>query len=193
MTKDQYKNLTDQELVREYLKDKKEEVFAEIYNRYNGLIFHYMRKFLYYCHYDEIRELLSEVFIKVYLNIRNLKDLVTFKSWVYQIAHNICINYLKTKKHIADNSDEILEATADKNVNIEGRAVDNEMMEIINAKMNTFDDDTREILVCKFFNHLTYEEIAELQGIPERSVKYKMKTALEKLGDKLKSAGFFNE
>lgn len=193
MNKNEYKNVSDEDLVREYLTDKKEEVFAEIYTRYNGLIFHYMRKFLYYCHYDEIRELLSEVFIKVYLNVRTLKDLKTFKGWIYQIAHNICINYLKTKKTIADNSDEILEATADKNVNIEGRAVDNEMLQIVNEKMSSFDDDVREILVFKFYNHLTYEEISETLGIPVRSVKYKMKTALEKLGDKLKSAGFFDE
>jgi RNA polymerase sigma factor (sigma-70 family) len=193
LNKSEYKNLSDEDLVREYFKDKKEEIFAEIYTRYNGLIFHYMRKFLYYCHYDEIRELLSEVFIKVYLNIRTLKDLKTFKGWMYQIAHNICINYLKSKKHIADNSDEILEATADNNVNIEGHVVDSEMMEIVNSKMSSFEDDVREILVFKFYNHLTYEEISELLGIPVRSVKYKMKIALEKLGDKLKAAGFFND
>lgn len=193
MNKADYAGWSDQDLVREYLKDRKDELFSEIYKRYNGLIFHYMRKFLYYSHYDEIRELLSEVFVKVYLNIASLKDLSLFKSWIYQIAHNICVNFIKNKRPVAEHSEEILEALPDKQVNLENKVLEDELLALVNSKINAFEDDIREILVFKFFNHLTYEEIAGLQGVPVRSVKYKMKVALEKLGDKLKSAGFFDE
>ncbi|MDD5067740.1 MAG: RNA polymerase sigma factor [bacterium] len=190
-TKD-LKNLLDEELVSQYIIDKSEQVFEELYRRYNDRIFNYMKRFLYFSPEDIVRELLAEVFIKVYLNIVHLKDLKSFKSWIYHIAHNICINHIKSQKDTVRGGQEILEATADKRVDIEKELLDKEVREFLSEQIRHFDDQTREIVIFKFYQSLTYEEISELIHIPVRSIKYKMKVALEKLSTKLKGAGYVN-
>lgn len=192
MKRADWNNCTDEDLVRSYLDQKDEDIFGELYVRYNDRIFSYMRKFLYYAPEDIIEELLSEVFIRVYLNMARLKEAGSFKSWIYHIAHNICINYIRSQKDTVRDGQEILESTADKRVDIEKEAEENEIREFIAEQLKEFDDETREVVIFKFYNGLTYEEIAEMTRQPVRSLKYRMKLALEKLSVKLKSAGYMN-
>lgn len=155
------------------------------------MIFTYIKRFLYYSSEDIIIDLLDEVFIKVYLKLPHLKDKKLFKSWLYRIAHNLCVDYIKTKKaEILDNKD-ILNQTIDKRINIEKEYMDNELMEYMINAIEHFSSDIRAIIIFKFFQGLTFDEISEIVKTPVRTIKFKLRNALSELGAKLKQEGFY--
>ncbi|MBN1897222.1 MAG: sigma-70 family RNA polymerase sigma factor [Spirochaetes bacterium] len=187
--KRRWKHLADEDLVKEYLVHKEESVFSEIYTRYNDRIFNYMKKYIYYCPEDIIQELLAEVFIKVYLNISTIKDVKSFKSWIYHIAHNITVNFIKGQKEVYTDADNILPQAEDKRINIEEEFMDNEVREFVFNEIKKYDDKIRELIIFKFYHNLTFDEISDITHIPLRTLKYKLKHALIDLGEKLKQAG----
>ena len=71
------------------------EKFALLMDRYEKKLFRYGQKFLY--NQNNTEDLLQEVFLKAYQNIRSFDASQKFSSWVYRIAHNAFINELKKK------------------------------------------------------------------------------------------------
>lgn len=191
MEKRRLENLSEVQLIERFLKYREDEVFEEMYKRYSDRIYNYMKRFLYRIPDDMIRELLNEVFIKVYINLEQLKELSTFKKWIYSIAHNICINYLKTQNYIAKLDSSTLETISDKRIDIEKEYINNEIREFIFNEILKLEDELREIVILKFYQNLTYEEISDIMKIPVRTLKYKMRNALDILGKKLKTAGLY--
>lgn len=186
-----WKNVAEQELIEEYLLQENDEIFKEIYNRYKDVIFTYVKRFLCYSSDDIILDLVDEIFIKVYLKLPHLKDSRYFKNWIYRIAHNLCVDYIKSKKHEILDGNDFLNQTEDKRVNIEGDYIDNEMTEYLLNAINDFSSEVRSIIILKFFQGLTFNEISEILKIPIRTLKYKLRQALLKLGEKLKKEGLY--
>ncbi len=192
MNKDEYKNLSDIKIIEKFIEKKDDKIFEEIYKRYNKRIYSYMKRFLFYLSEDIIQELLNDVFIKVYLNLSSLKNFNTFKRWLYQIAHNICIDYLKSQQYRSAehyNFDYMI----DRRIDIEKDYMEKELRKFVFQEISKLNDDVREIIILKFYHSLTYEEISDITNIPIPTLKYKLKEALTTLNRKLKAEGFINE
>ncbi len=188
MKKKEWVNFTDEQLIKKFLKIKNEEIFKELYERYNKRIYNYMKKVLYYSSDFIIEELVNDVFVKVYLNIESLKKILSFKSWVYKIAHNICVNYIKSSKP----EQQIIEDTViDKNIDLEKDIIAAEIREFMFNELLKLEPISRELVILKFFHNLTYEEISSILNISLRTLKYKMKDILLKLNEKFKNAGIY--
>ena len=69
------------------------ELYSEIIRRYEQKLAHYLRKFV--SSPDELEDILQETFIKIYRNLNDFDADRKFSSWVYRIAHNEAVNYLK--------------------------------------------------------------------------------------------------
>lgn len=190
MGKREYQHLHDTDLVKEYLKDENDIIFREIYLRYNKKIFYYIKKYLYYESHDIIEEIVNDVFIKIYVNISKLKNIDKFRSWVYQIAHNRCVNHIEaqhSRKEFSLLSDQILDKKAD----FEEHFLENELLSFVFKEISKFDDKIREVIVLKYYQNLTYNEISEVTNISVRSLKYIIKKTFIKIDNKLKRAGFY--
>lgn len=188
MKQQEYQDLSDQELIQKYLENKNDDIFKILYQRYNKKIFYYIKKYLYYLSHDLIEELTSEVFVRVYLNLEKLRDRDKFRSWIYLIAHNQCVNFIKSehsKKEIHNLSEEII----DNRSNMEEKCQEKELKQFIFHEINKLDNKTRELVILKFYQNLTYEEIEEIVGITVRSLKYKLKNVLKDLNKKLIKEG----
>jgi len=99
--KSNFEKLDDFTLLKEYLKSNDDKLFEELYKRYNKRIYNYMKFILQYIPEDLVMDLTDEVFISAYIGLKRLTDLksnFSFKSWLYRIAHNVSINYLKSHK-----------------------------------------------------------------------------------------------
>ncbi len=151
-----------------------------------------MKKYLYFSPVDIVEELLTEVFIKVYLHISKKYEIRSFKSWIYRVAHNICVNYIKSQKNMAKDGDSVLSTIVDNRIDIEKQYLDDEIRKIIFNEIKDLKHEIREIIVFKFYHDLTYNEISEITNIPIRTLKYKLKNVLIELGVKLKKKGLYN-
>jgi RNA polymerase sigma-70 factor, ECF subfamily len=185
-------NYNDSELINLYITNKDNDAFKVLYNRYKDNIYNYIKNFLFYAPLEVIHEILNETFIEMYLNLFKLNNFDAFKPWLYQIARYKCIHYIKERKRtktvplIEDESNHLL----DHRVNLEKDIIEVEMRKFLLKQIGNLDDKNREIVILKFFNKLTYEDIAKMTGIPIRTLKRNMNKIFYLLKEKLLQGGY---
>lgn len=119
---------------------------------------------------DGALDVLQEVWVKVFRNIRNLKDPGSLRSWLYSIAHGAAVdrirkNYSREQAEKAQFED-FLEA--------EEPSFDGEDAAAVHAALNQIGLHHREVLVLHFLEDLSIAEIAEVVGCSEGTVKSRL-------------------
>jgi RNA polymerase sigma-70 factor (ECF subfamily) len=165
---------SDQDLVKE-VQNGDVKAFSAIVERYEPKLQRYARKFLF--GYEDSADLVQEVFIKAYINIKSFDLSRSFSPWIYRIAHNEFINEIKKRGRepmsIFD-SDTILphivgKQTADEDLHKK------ETREIIEKCLEKINPKYREPLVLYYFEELGYKEIAEIMHIPVSTIGIRLK------------------
>lgn len=146
------------------------EQFSRLLERYEKKITRYARKFL--SHPDDVKDIVQDVFIKAYVNIKSFDPSRRFSPWIYRIAHNEFINALKKKKSekISFIDFDVLlphpaaRETADMDV---GRK---DLRRLLDGFLEKMPVKYREPLVLYYFEEMGYREIGEVIHIPLSTV-----------------------
>jgi len=85
-------NLSDEQLAVA-IREKDQELYGEIIRRYQGKLSRYLRRFV--VNEDELDDVLQNVFIKAYRNLYGFDEKRKFSSWIYRIAHNEALNWIR--------------------------------------------------------------------------------------------------
>ena len=183
------KELTDSQLV-EIVRNSDQERYGEIIERYQGKLFAYLYRLI--GSYDEAQDLLQNVFIKVYRNLQSYDVNRKFSSWIYRIAHNEAVNYIKRKSLKRFIPWEDIAATKDKleMVSLEERAdkawLKKEVKKEVNSAIDRLPFKYKQVLLLKYFSDNSYEEISEILGKPVNTVGTLISRAKKKLSEELK-------
>ncbi len=164
MSKKFQKN-TDEELAQ--IANGNIDAFEELISRYETKLSRYIARIANFSE-EENEEILQEIFIKVWKNINSFSADLKFSSWIYRIAHNETISIFRKAKSrgistqvelteelfIPDKIDFVKELD-DK---ISSQNIQNILLEM--------DTKSREILVLKFLEEQSYEEISDILKLP---------------------------
>jgi RNA polymerase sigma-70 factor (ECF subfamily) len=170
-----YKNAlsdkTDEELVAQTLKNK--EFFAYLIDRYENKLYNYIRR-ITNIPPDEAEDVLQDVFIKVFRNLNDFDQDLKFSSWMYRIAHNQVISNFRKRKARAENysielSEGLIQTLAG-NLDIEKEADQKLLKENIAKGLEKLDEKYREVLVLRFLEEKSYEEISDILRKPKGTV-----------------------
>lgn len=171
----EYEKKEDKELVAEYLAGN-EAVLPFLINRYIKIIY----RFVFGLVLDEstAEDITQDVFIKVWKKFSSYNDKYPFKTWLFSIARNTTIDYFRKKKDIVfskfDNEEGdnfITDTLADDSptaVDIFARLED---ISIFNKAMAEIAPLYREVLILRYTNDLSIEEIAQILKRPVETVK----------------------
>ena len=153
------------------------ESFGILVERYEAKLLRYGRKFL--TNNDDIIDLVQEVFLRAYTNIQDFDTTRRFSPWLYRIAHNAFINALKKTKseplHFFDPDTILPHLVADQNT--ENVASERELKERMNSSIDNLGAKYREPLILRFFENLSYDEIADILRIPVSTVGVRISRA----------------
>jgi len=128
----------------------------------------------------ESEDIVQECFAKIYINRMEYKPLNTFKTYLFTVIRNICIDYLrKNKKNRTVNLDDISEI-AD-NISPEDSFIQTERMTKIFKHLDSLSDDYKTVLCLLAFDEMTYEEIAKVMQKSLPQVKVIIHRARKKL------------
>lgn len=137
---------------------------------------------------SDAMDLMQEVFLGVYRNLHRFRGDARFSSWIFRIAHNKAVDLNRKKRLLAgypvdsDNEGDVFDSFADaEGVEPELELLQSEQNRNIMAMLNILPFEQRLIVELKVFQSLTFEEIAEMQGISENTAKTRFYTALRKL------------
>ena len=160
---------TDEKIAR-LVQEGNTEAFGLLADRYEQKLLRYARKFL--LNPEDARDLVQEVFIKAYVNIRSFDANRRFSPWIYRIAHNEFVNAGKKrwKENIFSFDLDVLFPhpaaleRADRDANARDiRAMLDRCMERIAPKY-------REPLILFSFEEMDYQEIGDILHIPVSTV-----------------------
>jgi RNA polymerase sigma-70 factor (ECF subfamily) len=164
-------------------------LFEENYDRvYNVAIAILLNKEL-------AKDAVQETFLKAFLKIDTLKDKSKFNIWICTITRNVCKDMLRQickqrDKNISiyDEDGSIKNNIAElSDFNVPDKIYeDNEARQELKAVIGEMDIDTQTIINLRYFEDLTYEQIAEYMDIKENNVRVKLYRAKRKMAEKIK-------
>ncbi len=167
---DEKKALTDTQLVD--LAIENPEAFGFLMERYQGPLFHYIRR-ITQLPADDVEDLLQEVFIKIYQKLNGYDVALKFSSWAYRIAHNHVIDYFRrvsARPQTNALEDYEWEKIIQAGINIEKDIVNKDCVEKIKKCIQELPLNYREVLILRFVEEKDYEEIMDILRKPKGSV-----------------------
>lgn len=179
---------TDAELA---LRSRKgdQDAFHELVSRYREKLSLYLRHLT--LGHDESEDLVQDVFMKAYRALGSFDGRRRFSPWIYRIAHNEAINYLKRKSRrrvvswedISDSQDE-LEAAQLSETPAELWANEEERERVRHA-LSELSEPYREVLILRYYLDKSYTEMSEILGKPENTIASTLSRAKKKLAQQL--------
>ncbi|MDP1709513.1 MAG: RNA polymerase sigma factor, partial [Candidatus Komeilibacteria bacterium] len=129
--------------------------------------------------YADIEDVVQEVFIKGYENIKSFNTDRKFSSWLYRIAHNEFINRIKKigrEPLPFFDPDTLFPHPLSQDLSDRG-ILSREARELLDACLEKLSAKYREVLVLFYIEELSYQEIAEVLHIPLATVGVRLKRA----------------
>lgn len=184
--------LADGELVESAIAGR-EACFEELVRRYQRPIAAYVYRMV--GNYDAALDLTQEVFIKVYNSLTRYRSEFKFSTWIYKIAHNAAIDHLRrhaVREQALTNGFD----TERREVSLESRRMTpeqeserNERRSEIESVVQMLPAAYRELILLRHSRDLSYDEIAEVTGLPLGTVKNRLFRAREAMRDHLLERG----
>jgi len=137
-------------------------------------------------HQDAL-DLSQEAFIKAYRSLRKFNLSMPFYPWFYTILKNLCLNFIKKNKEISTVPLKIEdERELDKSLGPLNDVQKKQTKKIIWRAISELPVKEREIILLRYFQELSYEEISKLIGCPSGTVMSRLYYAKKKLRENLK-------
>ncbi len=180
--------MTDEHKLIQDILDGDKRAFSELIDRYKRLVSHIVNKMVKSS--DDCQDLCQDVFIKVYQNLGEFSRQCKLSSWIGRIAYNTALNHLGKKK--AELWDDISPEISIDNLPISNRCLDEEiavedMASRIRAEISKLPSPYNVIIALYHLDEMTYQEIAEITGLPVGTVKSYLFRARRQLREKLAS------
>lgn len=150
-------------------------------------------------------DLLQEIFMKVIENRKKYDSNRKFTTWLYTMARNRCIDYLKAEKHRryssldaplngeASDGPVKLEIVRSKEKNQEEKMMNKEIRAILNSGVENLREEFREVFLLREIESLSLKEIADITNVPIGTVKSRLRYAYLNLREIFIQAGYFEE
>lgn len=176
----------DYALVREAVDTGSQKAYTELLHNYKDSLYMLMYKMVN-DPYDA-EDLTIEAFGKAFKNLHLYTDEYAFSTWLFKIASNNCVDFLRKKKlnmftidhHDEDGEGPVFEINDDKPTpeeNLFSKEKNAQIREFVNQLKPHY----RELIELRYYEDMSYEEIAHTLNIPLGTVKAKLFRAKDML------------
>ena len=169
----------DNELVRASL-DGDRRAFAELLRRYERPVYNVALRMLRSP--DEAQDVAQTTFLKAFENLATYDPSHKFYSWIYRIAINESINAMRRAGRESDPLDEhFISSGPGPDEIVAAQQTDDG----IQAAIGALTPEYRAVIVLKYFVECSYQDIGQILGLEEKTVKSRLFTARQRLKDLL--------
>ena len=180
------KALQDYELVQKALSGD-EKAFARLLSRYKDTIYFMLLKMLN--NRSDAEDLTLEAFGKAFKNLHQYSPTYAFSTWLFKIASNNCIDFLRKKKGVMvslENDNEQIELNEttklkSKDPDPEERLIRKQKAILLHKVVRRLKPHYQSLVELRYFNELSYEEIAKELKLPLGTVKAQLFRARQML------------
>jgi RNA polymerase sigma-70 factor, ECF subfamily len=163
----------------------REDGFEELVRRYQRPIAAYVYRMV--GDYEAALDLTQEVFIKVYASLARYRSEYKFSTWIYKIAHNAAVDHLRRHSTREQALAQVNQADGEQyelpiesgRLSPEQESEKAERRAEIETVVRALPAAYRELIVLRHSHDLSYDEIAEVMGLPLGTVKNRLFRARE--------------
>jgi RNA polymerase sigma-70 factor (ECF subfamily) len=187
------KALEDFRLIDKATIENDEQAFAELMKRYKKPVYHMILKMVR--NVDDAEDLTIEAFAKAFKNLGRFKKDYTFSTWLFRIATNNAIDFIRKKKletmsldtSYKDDSGEAVKIDVEDNeLNPMEETIKSQKIELIRVFVDKLPPKYQRLVKLRYFDELSYEEIAKELEAPLGTVKAQLHRARELMYDLVK-------
>lgn len=175
--------MTDEELALSYVRGNN-QAFDLLLSRNQSKLFSYI---LFVVHEQDLaNDIFQETFVKVITKLQEGRyiDSGKFLAWIMRIAHNVIMDWYRDNraKNIVETSDDndLSNVTGNDitDFNIEDRYVNEQVLRDVKKMMNLLPPTQREIVFMRFYQEMSFKEIAETTGVSINTALGRMRYAI---------------
>lgn len=180
------KALKDFKLIDRATLENDESAFAELMSRYKKPVYHMILKMVR--NVDDAEDLTIEAFAKAFRNLARFKKDYTFSTWLFRIATNNAIDFIRKKKletyslntSFTDDSGESVNIDVeDSDRTPDEEAINAQKIELVRMFVTKLPAKYQRLVKLRYFDELSYEEIAVELDAPLGTVKAQLHRARE--------------
>ncbi len=169
-----------------------QQAYAQLMERHQSSIYHLMLRMTN--DREDAHDLTLEAFGKAFTRLGSYVPHYAFSTWLYKIAVNNCIDFVRKKRLTILSIDEPLDANSDQDftntlraggLNPEEAVIRQQRIGLMRQVLYSLSDKYRTMIELRYFRELSYEEIAAELNIPLGTVKAQLFRAKELLSDLL--------
>ncbi len=188
------KALEDFDLIDQAVQHNDEKAFAKLMQRYKRPVYHMILKMVR--NVDDAEDLTIESFAKAFRSLHRFKKDFTFSTWLFRIATNNTIDHIRKKKlntlsidnrFTDDNGDGIAIEVEDENLNPQEETIKEQKAELIQVFVDKLPPKYQKLVRLRYFQELSYEEIAVELDAPLGTVKAQLHRARELMFEMVKN------
>jgi len=166
--------------------------FEILLTRHRRPVFNFILRFVRSRELAE--DLLQETFLRVIKGAENYRRKAKFTTWLYTIARNLCVDQSRRAKHRraqsldaplskgdAGNSGTLLDVVPGTEMGSDRKAVSQQLHQTLHKAISSLSEEQREVFLMREFLDMPFKQISDVVGVPENTVKSRMRYALEKL------------
>ena len=189
------KAVYDYNLIRAALDKDDQKAYAELMERYRDSVYFMLLKMVN--NKDDAEDLTIEAFGKAFKRLNQYTPTYAFSTWLFKIASNNCIDFIRRKKMVMFSIDKKFENDEGGELNMDIRAdspnpeehmVRKQKVKHMHEIVEKLKPRYRVLVELRYFDELSYEEIAEKLELPLGTVKAQLFRAREFLANILKNS-----
>lgn len=171
--------------------DGDHDAFAQLMKRYEGAVFNLAYRMLGNAH--EAEDASQEIFLRVYTNLARFDQERKFSTWLLSIGSNYCIDRLRRRRFAWLTINDTVLTMPSPAKGPERTAIEREERDAVQRALLRLPPAYREVAVLRYWNDLSYEEICQVTGLPESTIKTRLHRARRMLADALRAEGVATE
>lgn len=158
--------------------ERRREAFPQLVKEYQQRVYRIVRKMV--ISHDDADDIVQDVFVKIWYNLDNFKAESSLFTWIYRIATNESLQYLRKRKNQSWFKTDISEEL--ENALVSDKHIDADEIQLkLQKAILQLPDKQRLVFNLKYYEDLTYEQIAEITDSSVGSLKASFHHATKKI------------
>lgn len=176
----------EKDFIAELLHPKtQQDAFRKLLQLYQKPLYHHIRNIV--LNHDDTDDVLQNTFIKVFRNLKNFKGESKLFSWLYRIATNEALTFLKQKARKSGISNEEIQQKAIQSLESDVYFDGNEIQLKLQKAIALLPEKQQLVFKMKYFEELKYEQISEIVETSVGALKASYHLAVKKIEEYLKN------
>lgn len=171
--------MTDEEIISLYESGRQQESFNCIVKQYSEKLYWHVRSLV--VSHTDADDVMQEVFIKIWTSLPSFRGDSKLFTWIWRIATNESLNYLRHKRIRRVLSLSSVDDTSEAFLQSDPMFDGDKAQRLLVRAISKLPDKQRAVFNMRYFEEMSYEDIAEVTGTSEGALKASYHFACEKI------------